>query len=132
MKQCEKGIVPDEEIFSDIYFIDNEGKTVYRSYVLGEWITEGYRGKNHSPIDNSFLGYLLYPSKEKLEETVKQLYEKGRWKIRNTPGEKRLEILFKTADLLENYLDEIAEALVYDAGKTYSAARGEVMASIEI
>ncbi len=104
---------------------------MYTSYLVGDWIREGEKRKDYTPIDGGFIGYLLYPSEERLREAVHILYEKGRWLIRNTPGEERLEILDNAARMLQEHMDELTEALVYDAGKTYSAAKGEVQASIE-
>ncbi len=126
-----KGLFPEKRVFDEIITISIDDTVVYKSYVDSQWISEGKQLKNYSPINNELLSYLLYPTEDTLSKGVETLYVKGKWSIRNTPGEERLEMLQNTASLLEEYKNEFIDALVYDAGKTVSAAKGEVNASIE-
>ncbi|MEO3993106.1 MAG: aldehyde dehydrogenase family protein [Desulfurococcaceae archaeon TW002] len=83
-----------------------------------------------SPIDGSTIAYAPRMSYKSIDEVLDTIYRKGRWEIRDTPGYKRLSIIQKIADLLEQHADAFVEALVYNAGKTYAQAMGEVSASI--
>ncbi|AEA12613.1 non-phosphorylating glyceraldehyde-3-phosphate dehydrogenase [Thermoproteus uzoniensis 768-20] len=98
--------------------------------MAGRWV-EGVWVPVKSPIDLSPYVEVARPSGEAVEEALRAAYERGRWAVRDMPGERRLAVFNKMADLLERYRDDFVEALVVGNGKTRPAANGEVSASIE-
>ncbi len=124
-------LVLHDSLFRDIYRVRDDGVVVFKTYIDGEWIDTGDYIEVHSPIDNSLIALVSKPKLEAVESTIDKMYRMGRWKVRDTPGDKRIELLEKVADLLREHKDDIVESLVLNAGKTYSQARGEVEASIE-
>lgn len=118
-----------KEFFSAIYE-ESEGIKRYKAYVLGKWILGKTDQKIYSPIDNSVIGTIPRLTYNDVEPYIKELHISGRWKIRNTPGYKRIEYLEKMADLIEEYRDEFVYSLIIGAGKTKDQANGEVNASI--
>jgi len=122
----------ESDIFADTFTVGSDGLPEFKAYLPGEWV-EGERGKidDRTPIDESVFARVNVLSERQALKGLETLYAKGRWEARNTPGERRLIILEKAAELLARYIDELTEALVYDAGKTYEMARGEVKASID-
>ncbi|MFB6491065.1 MAG: NADP-dependent glyceraldehyde-3-phosphate dehydrogenase [Thermoproteus sp. AZ2] len=84
-----------------------------------------------SPIDFSAIAEVPKLGKEQIERALAAAYEEGRWEVRDMPGEKRLAIFHKAADLLEKYREAFVEALVVGNGKTPAAANGEVSAAVE-
>jgi glyceraldehyde-3-phosphate dehydrogenase [NAD(P)+] len=84
-----------------------------------------------SPIDLNVIARVGKVWSKQIEKMLDSIFERGRWEVRDIPGEKRLEIYHKTADLLERYKEDFVETLVVNAGKTRPAAQGEANASIE-
>ncbi len=120
-----------DTVFQDIYRVRSDGVLVFKTYIAGKWIDTGKYLEVYSPIDGSLIALVSIPDKRHVEEALKQLYEKGRWIVRDIPGDRRLEQLERLAEQLSMHREDIVEALVVDAGKTYSQARGEVEAAIE-
>ncbi|MEM1939413.1 MAG: NADP-dependent glyceraldehyde-3-phosphate dehydrogenase [Acidilobaceae archaeon] len=119
-----------DNLFKEIYRIEDEVPN-FKSYVAGEWIEFPSKITVKSPIDGSIIARVSIPDWEAIDRTLDLVYVKGRWSIRNTPGEKRLKIIDKIADLMEEHKDEFIETLIVDAGKPVRHARGEVEASID-
>ena len=125
-------ILRDYEVFRGIYTIDEDGIPVFKAFLDSEWrLGRGRLVDDKTPIDNSLIARVTTITVDEARDALRKLYEEGRWKARNTPGEKRLEILEESANLIKEYEDVFINILVYDAGKTFSAARGEVHASID-
>ncbi|MFP3190483.1 MAG: aldehyde dehydrogenase family protein [Thermoproteota archaeon] len=103
----------------------------FKTYLAGEWFAgeEWYNIK--SPIDLKPIAKTPKVPKDKLFEVLNKIHTKGKWSVRDTPGEKRLEIYNKIAGLLRELKEDFAKAIVLNAGKTFSSARGEVEACIE-
>lgn len=120
-----------DNLFKNIYRVREDGVLVFKTFIDGQWIDSGDYLEVHSPIDGSLIALVSKPSLELVHKTIDKMYSKGRWAVRDTPGDRRLDLLEKLADLLSHHRDDIVEALVIDSGKTYSQARGEVNASIE-
>ena len=118
------------EAFKDI--VDTvDGKPVFKPFLQGEW-RKGERIRwVKSPIDGSTLAGVYTPDWSQIDPALELIHREGRRRVRNIPGEKRLEIISRIADLMERHRDEIAEALILNAGKPIKAAYGEVDASID-
>jgi len=117
--------------YKEIYRVGDDGIPVFRSYIAGEWVEGPSLHDVRSPIDLSVIARISLPSGGDVERALEVVYRYGRWDIRNLPGYKRLDILHRAADLLESNADDIVNSLVINAGKTLSAAKGEVKASID-
>jgi glyceraldehyde-3-phosphate dehydrogenase [NAD(P)+] len=108
-----------------------DGIPQFRTFLAGEWYkSESWRDVV-SPIDQSVIARIPKLGHDEIERTLETVYSKGRWMVRDIPGEKRLEIYHKAADLLDKNRTDFVEVLVKNAGKTLPAANGEVDASIE-
>ncbi len=118
------------EAFADI--VDRvDGRPVFRPYLAGEW-GRGERVRDiKSPIDLSVIGAYYVPGWGDVDKALERLHGSGRWSARNVPGERRIRILERLADLIEERRDDIAQALVINAGKPIKSAYGEVDASID-
>jgi glyceraldehyde-3-phosphate dehydrogenase [NAD(P)+] len=120
-----------EMLFKDIVKRDSEGIYWFKTYLAGEWVSTKEYSDVYSPIDESVIAKMPRLSYEDINRTIDKIYSSGRWSVRNTPGHKRLRILFRAAELLREYEDVLVDSLIINAGKTISAARGEVKASID-
>ncbi len=117
-------------IFKDI--MDADGEVIrFRSLIGGEWVESGEYIDVRSPIDNSLIAKLAKPGWGEIEEGLNLVYTTGRWRIRDIPGERRLQILSRIAQLMEENAEDFVETLVLNAGKTRRQAWGEVEASID-
>jgi glyceraldehyde-3-phosphate dehydrogenase [NAD(P)+] len=100
-------------------------------FAAGEWSLDGERLNVVSPIDLGVVAATAAPSTEKGLEVLGKVYAVGRRKIRDTPGEERVEIFERAADALEEAREDLVNILIVNAGKTRRAAESEVNASIE-
>lgn len=108
-----------------------EGKPVFRPFLAGEWVSGGRIRDIRSPIDLSVIAGFYVPEWGKVDEALERVYRVGRWEARNTPGERRVRLIERIADLMEERREEIAEALILNAGKPIKSAFGEVDASVD-
>lgn len=116
--------------FSDIYEIKN-GIPYFKAYIAGEWVFAGAPRDVKSPIDLNVIARVPDLPDDMIEKALDLVYTKGRWAIRDTPGEKRVLIYQRVADLLEKLKEDFINVLVIGNGKTRAAAEGEVKSSIE-
>ncbi len=116
--------------FSEIYEIKN-GIPYFKNYIAGEWVFAGAPRDVKSPIDLNVIMRVPDLPDDVIERAIDLVYSKGRWAIRDTPGEKRVLIYHKAADLLEKFKEDFINALIIGNGKTRAAAEGEVNSSIE-
>lgn len=109
-----------------------ENICIFRPY-LPTGYTNGEGGvlRKKSPINDEELAIIELLSYKQALMGLEVLYNEGKWKTRNTPGEKRLEILFNIAQMIEEYREDFVNALVYDAGKPIDSAKGELIASVD-
>lgn len=120
-----------DPIFRDIYNVEEGSIYKFKAYACGNWIDSDIYMSVKSPINNEVIAKVPKLTQSDIEEVLKKIYEVGRWRIRDLPGSKRLELMKTIADLLRRHSDDFVEALVTNAGKTYAQARGEVNASID-
>ncbi|AWR95657.1 NADP-dependent glyceraldehyde-3-phosphate dehydrogenase [Acidianus brierleyi] len=119
------------EEFKSIYVIDNDGIPLFKTYLLGEWVDAKDVQYLKSPIDLSVYAKVPKLNHEMIDSTLSVMYKVGKWEIRDIPGEKRLKIYHKIADLLDKYRDDFINVLMIGNGKTKAQANGEINASIE-
>jgi alpha-ketoglutaric semialdehyde dehydrogenase len=106
----------------------------YSNYINGEWVTSSndkfYASIN--PADkNEIVGYVLESTEKELNDAVASAKEAGRqW--RKLSGASRGEYLFKAAAIMEQRVDEIAESMTREMGKTFPEAKGETVRGINI
>ncbi|MEM4021015.1 MAG: NADP-dependent glyceraldehyde-3-phosphate dehydrogenase [Nitrososphaerota archaeon] len=117
-------------IFSGIYR-RADGVYEFAVFAGGEWIWRNELLDVRSPIDLSVIGRVPRLSWEDVDRALDVVYESGRWRIRDTPGWRRLEMLERLAGLMEEHKDDLVESLMINSGKTRSQALGEVNASID-
>ncbi|MGC9071644.1 MAG: aldehyde dehydrogenase family protein, partial [Acidilobus sp.] len=97
----------------------------------GEWGQEGKKAEVISPIDLNAVAYIVRPSQQQALGILERVYSVGRRKIRDTPGEERVEIFEGAARAIERSRDDFVNILVINAGKTRKSAEGEVQAAID-
>lgn len=118
------------KVFSNIYDVVN-GVYRFSAYGAGEWIQTSEYMKVRTPIDSRVIAEVPRLTWREVDSVLDTVYRVGRWQIRDTPGWRRLEILEKVADLLEQYKEDMVNVLVINSGKTRNQALGEVDACID-
>lgn len=108
-----------------------DGIPYFKTYLAGQW-TGGEEWLDvKSPIDLNVIAKIPKLSWNQVNSAIDVVYKKGRWSIRDTPGEKRLKIYERMASLIEKFKEDFVNALVINNGKTRAGAEGEVKATIE-
>ena len=102
------------------------------NYVGGTWTApDGTDGRDSvNPATGERLARVPFSSEADVASAISQgqtAFED--WSTR--PVEERIQPMFQFKELLEEHLDELAELLVRDHGKTFAEARGELRRGIE-
>lgn len=102
--------------------------------INNEWV-ESVTGKQASSINpanrNESVGTIQLSSLEDLNQAVTSAKAvKRAW--RNLSGAARGEFLYKTANIMESRIDDIAQTMTLEMGKTFPEAKGETARGIAI
>ncbi|WP_199613886.1 alpha-ketoglutaric semialdehyde dehydrogenase GucD [Paenibacillus alkalitolerans] len=99
----------------------------YFNYINGEWTASstGDVKESINPANtHEIVGYYQHSSLDDLNKAVSGAKEaQKQWK--KLSGSARGDYLFKAASILERRLDEIAETMTREMGKTFPEAKGE-------
>ncbi|MBP1153343.1 MULTISPECIES: alpha-ketoglutaric semialdehyde dehydrogenase GucD [unclassified Paenibacillus] len=113
--------------------VQTEAKT-YLNYINGEW-TAASTGKTDASINpankHEIVGYFQKSGKEDLDRAVAAA-KKALTQWKKLSGPARGEYLYKMANALEKRLDEVAETMTREMGKTLPEAKGETARGIAI
>ncbi|MCM3760308.1 aldehyde dehydrogenase family protein [Alkalihalobacillus oceani] len=113
--------------------VTTEAKT-YLNYINGEWVASSSEEvtKSISPANkNEVVGYVQKSTKEDLDKAVAAAKAaQASW--RKLSGAARGEFLYKVANILEKNLDDIAETMTREMGKTLPEAKGETARGVAI
>lgn len=113
--------------------LQTETKT-YLNYIDGGWAAAS-TGKTDASINpahkHEIVGYVQKSGKEDLDRAVAAA-KKAFTQWRRLSGPARGEYLYKMANALEKRLDEVAETMTREMGKTFPEAKGETARGIAI
>lgn len=114
--------------------VDQKNARTYLNYVNGEWrsASTGEVEKSINPANiEEVVGYVQKSGIEDLNRAVAAARSAQKtW--RKLSGATRGNYLYKTADILEKRLDEIAETMTREMGKTLPEAKGETTRGVAI
>ncbi|MFD0678035.1 MULTISPECIES: alpha-ketoglutaric semialdehyde dehydrogenase GucD [unclassified Paenibacillus] len=106
----------------------------YQNYINGEWSASvsGQTVSSISPANkNEVVGYIQLSTSEDLDRAVQSAkHAQKAW--RKLAGSARGEFLYKAANVMEKRLNEIAETMTREMGKTLPEAKGETARGIAI
>ncbi len=102
-------------------------------FTNGEW-RKSESGR-YMPVTNSSTGAVMAEAPRCSPREVAGAVEAAAaaypaW--RDTPVSRRVQVMFKYRELLDQHLHELAVLLATEMGKTYSEARGDVLKAIEV
>ncbi|KAF0818950.1 2,5-dioxovalerate dehydrogenase [Bacillus sp. ZZV12-4809] len=109
-----------------------ETKT-FRNFINNQWIesASGNVIESINPATKEAVGYVQKSAEEELNGAVEAAFNaKKAW--RKLGQAARGQLLFQTANILESRLDEIAESMTREMGKTLPEAKGETARGIAI
>lgn len=107
---------------------------VYHNYIKGEWkpASTGETAKSTNPANRyDIVGEIPLSAEDDVNRAV-QAANKAQKAWFQLSGAARGEFLFKAADAMQARMDEIAETLTREMGKTYPEAKGETARGIAI
>src|SRR5699024_8526412 len=106
----------------------------YLNYINGEWKTSssGKTGNSINPANvEEIVGQYQMSTENDFSKAVKSANNvKEEW--RKTTGNVRGDLLMRTATIIEERLDDIAETLTREMGKTLPEALGETARGVAI
>lgn len=106
----------------------------YLNYIDGAWVasSSGKVDASRNPArKDEIVGYVQSSTAEDLDKAVAAA-KKAQAAWRKLSGPARGDFLFKAADALERRLDEIAETMTREMGKTFPEAKGETARGVAI
>ncbi|WP_410429595.1 alpha-ketoglutaric semialdehyde dehydrogenase GucD [Metabacillus litoralis] len=106
----------------------------YLNYIDGKWVasSNGEIVKSSNPANtNDVVGFVQNSTREELDQAVLSA-KSAQKQWRALTGSDRGAYLYKTADVLESRLDEIAKTMTREMGKTLSEAKGETARGVAI
>jgi aldehyde dehydrogenase (NAD+) len=108
--------------------------TVFKNYIDGEWVASksGKTFPNINPANIEETVGLFQASVAEDVEDACRAAAAARSTWADLPATKRGEYLFKSAELLENRLQQLGEEMTREEGKTLPEAIGEVKRAINI
>ncbi|MFB5662315.1 alpha-ketoglutaric semialdehyde dehydrogenase GucD [Alteribacillus sp. HJP-4] len=108
--------------------------TTYKNLINGEWV-DGAAGETTGSINpanaDDNVGNVQKSTKEDLDKAV-QAAKQAQKEWQKIGGPARGNILHKAADALEKRVDEVAEMMTREMGKTFPEAKGETMRGVAI
>jgi acyl-CoA reductase-like NAD-dependent aldehyde dehydrogenase len=110
-----------------------EPKT-YLNYINGEWLqasTDRVDASINPGNKHEIVGYVQKSGKEDLDHAVAAA-KKAQVQWKQLSGAARGEYLYKIANVLEKHIDEIAETMTKEMGKTFPEAKGETARGVAI
>jgi len=124
-------LILGSELFEGVWREGEDRIPEFATYVNGEWLFTERTADVKSPIDGSVIARVSLIDSDLARKAITTAYERGRFIIRETPGDRRVKAFLKAACLMEEAFEDLVSVLVIDAGKPLSNARGEVRATIE-
>lgn len=106
----------------------------YLNYINGQWTpsSTGQTEKSINPANrNEVVGYVQKSSLDDLNKAVSAAKE-ARTTWRKLSGSARGELLLKAAAIMETRVEEIAETMTKEMGKTFPEAKGETARGVAI
>ena len=100
---------------------------IFRNLIDGQWIIS----KNEefieitSPIDGSLIGKIPAMAKEEVDFAFESS-KAAQLKWKSIPVSERAEILYKAADILLQYSDELTEIMIREIGKDKKSSKSEI------
>lgn len=106
----------------------------YHNFINGEWQPSSSgetQGSRNPARVSEVVGYTPLSTKEDLDQAVKAATTALKaWRRRS--ASERGNVLYKTADVMERRIEEIAEVMCREMGKTFIEAKGETERGIAI
>lgn len=105
----------------------------YGNYINGKWINvQGGTIPGINPANRKeVLGYLSQSSKEEVDKAIAAA-KSAQPSWRKLTGAERGDLLYRVADILESRMNEIAETMTREMGKTFPEAKGETARGVAI
>jgi acyl-CoA reductase-like NAD-dependent aldehyde dehydrogenase len=109
-----------------------KGITVYRMFIDGEWVESSKRKTFDvlNPATNEIVGKVQRATKEDVERAI-QAANKAKKELERMKVIERIELLKSIGNLILEHQEDFIDILIREAGKPYSQAKGEVIASAE-
>lgn len=97
----------------------------YKLYINGKWIDTNETAPVYNKYDDSLIGTLALTDSDLVDKAIAAA-ERATQVMADLPAHKRAAILFRTAQLLTERRQEIAQTIAAEAGKALKFARIEV------
>ena len=101
-----------------------------KMYVSGKWVESDGTINVVNPYDGQIIDTVPKGNSEDVDKSITSAV-RGSEVMAALSGYRRFEILRKTADLLEERIEEFAKIITQEEGKTINEARGEVQRAVQ-
>jgi malonate-semialdehyde dehydrogenase (acetylating)/methylmalonate-semialdehyde dehydrogenase len=103
-----------------------------KNYINGEWVESKTNQwlEVRNPAKDEVICLCPETTKEEIDRTVRASQD-AFWRWRTTPPPRRAKLLFDFHEKLDKHIDEIAELIVNENGKTLADGKGEMTRAME-
>ena len=103
-----------------------------KNYINGQWVESKTNRwlEVRNPAKDEVIALCPETTKEEIDRTVRAAQE-AFWRWRTTPPPRRAKLLFDFHEKLDKHIDEIAELIVNENGKTFADGKGEMTRAME-
>lgn len=122
-------LAPDE-LFRPIFTMGPDGVPRFRTFIAGRWTEARQRIPVTTPIDGSVIAHVPQATPADVESALAAAHE-ARRAIRDMPGNERIAMFERAAQLLQDHHDLLEETLLLEAGKPPHDRQSEVKAAAE-
>ncbi len=108
--------------------------TELKNYINGTWTeseTDEFE-EIRNPAKDEVIARVPYSTKKEVNSAVKAARYSFESEWRNTPINERIDPLYKYVEVLERNQEELAETLIKEHGKEWTAAVGEIRRTIQM
>lgn len=111
-------------MFSNI----KDQELIFRNLINGNWTNSksGNFIEIYSPIDNRLVGKVPAMTTEEVDYTFESA-RKAQEEWKNTPINKRAEVLYKAADILEDKVEDLTNIMMLEIGKDKKSCESEIL-----
>ncbi|MBS6007399.1 MAG: NADP-dependent glyceraldehyde-3-phosphate dehydrogenase [Clostridium baratii] len=112
---------------------EKNGIAVYGNLINGTFVNKGDENgiKIVSPIDQSVVGVVHPMSKEEVDDVI-SIAKEAQKSWREIPTNQKSKLLHNVADLLEERIEEMAEAMIVEIGKDKKSAMSEIKRTADL
>ncbi len=102
----------------------------WKLFYTGKWVETKDKRNIYNPYSEKIVGIVNFASRDMIRKSIDDLSSFFS-EYKRVPRHKRAEILYLAAEKIENRKEEFIKSIIFESGKVYKYAKGEVERAVE-